>query len=825
MILPIKRIGFGVVIFATSLSGFAQGGGMVLEEVIVTAQKRVESLQDVPISVSAISGEKMRSVGVTDVQGISAYVPNFSMNETGISNAITIRGISSGINQGFEQSVGMYADGIYYGRGQLARLPLFDMERIEVARGPQPILFGKNSIAGAVSMTTAKPTDEFEASISAMIEPDHGEQDFQLILSGPLSDNLSGRFGVLSREMDGYVFNTHLNRDEKQENETVVRASLSWEPSDVLGVDFKYEHAEFDTIGRNIEMVNSVALPTGGIDYISALGGAVGQYNLGVMFGLAPPPPVPYTPGDGTLNFNKSSGTDDHTNESDNFTLNIDYQFGEHTLTLVSGYVEYDFFQLCDCDFVSAPIIDGTQTVETFDQFSQEIRLTSPGGETVDYIAGLYFQDSTLTYNDVINVPPDGILRALSPAFANIDTRRAFEQDTQMLSAFAQFTWNVSDTFRLTVGGRYTTESKEATRKQVHHLGGVPLPPTDPTGMTASIAWTLNPLFGSFLIEPYNLIRQERDESKFTPLVTAQWDVNDDVMLYGTFVTGFKSGGFDVRSNGHPDPTLINAVRFIRDPATGMIIGTQDIAGVFEYKDEEATSFEFGIKASLAGGRGELNASLYNTDYEDLQTSVFDGTLGFNVGNAAKAKISGIEVDTRWLLTENFTLSASVAYLDFEFEDFRVAQCYFGQAITEPGRVTDAALGLCDATGRRKEYTPEITGTITGDYSRPFSNNMEFFLAVDLIYSDDYVWLPTLDPRGTQDSFTKINARVGIGSDDGRWQVAVIGKNLTDEDVSVFGGNATLAGPLTGGTGNAYYTFVDRPATVALQLNYNFGGY
>ena len=815
MILPFRRVSFAVVIFTTSFGVPAQDN-LVLEEIIVTAQKRVESLQDVPISVSAIPGQKLNDVGITDLQGITAYVPNFSMNETGIANAITIRGISSGINQGFEQSVGMYVDGVYYGRGQLARLPFFDMERVEVARGPQPILFGKNSIAGAVSMITAKPTDEFTGSVSAMYEPDHGEQDLQLVLSGPLSDTFKARLAVLNREMDGYMTNIHLGTKEKQEDETIIRASFAWEPTDQLAIDLKFETASFDTVGRNNELVYSVALPTGGIDYLTALGGAVAQYNAAVGAGLAPPPVIPYTPSDDTANFIKSNGVDDHTNDSQVLALNIDYVFGEHTLTFLSGYVEYDFFQLCDCDFTSAPIIDGTLTFEDFDQFSQEIRLTSPGGETVDWIAGVYYQTSSLTYDDLINVPPDGVLRALNINFANIDTRRHYTQDSDMWSVFAQFTWNISDTFRLTLGGRYTDEDKDATRSQTHHAGGVPLPPTDPTGMTPNFLWAVNPLFGAFLIEPYSTITDTRSESKFTPLVTAQWDVTGEIMLYATYVTGFKSGGFDVRSNGHPDPAVVNALNVLVAPPV-------DIVGVFEFQDEEATSIELGIKARLAGGRGELNAAIYDTDYEDLQTSVFDGTLGFNVANASKAGISGIEVDTRWLLTDTFSLSASIGYLDFKFDDFQFAQCYFGQSISDPGSVTGP--GTCDATGKRKEYTPEWTAAITGDYVQPFGSSMEFFLAVDLIYSDDYIWSPTLDPIATQDSFTKINARVGVGKDDGTWSVALLGKNLTDEVISNFGGNATLAGALTGGTGNGYYTFVDRPQSIALQAQYNFGGY
>ena len=189
---------------------------VVLDEIIVTAQQRAESLQDVPVSVAAVTAEKIFDAGVVDLQGLSEYVPNFTINETGISTTISIRGISSGINPGFEQSVGMYNDGLFYGRGQLARIPMIDMERVEVLRGPQGILFGKNSIAGAVSQITAKPTDEFEGSVTALYEPDHGEEDLRLVLSGPLTDNLSGRLAVLTRDLDGYIKNTFTGEDEQQ---------------------------------------------------------------------------------------------------------------------------------------------------------------------------------------------------------------------------------------------------------------------------------------------------------------------------------------------------------------------------------------------------------------------------------------------------------------------------------------------------------------------------------------------------------------------------------------------------------------------------------
>jgi outer membrane receptor protein involved in Fe transport len=229
---------------AAALAGLAapvMAQNAMLEEVVVTAQKRTESLQDVPISVSAVSGDKMVEMNITNLESLTTYVPNFSMNQSGISNNITIRGVSSGINPGFEQSTGMYVDNIYYGRGQLSRAPMFDLERVEVLRGPQPILFGKNSIAGAVSMMTARPTQEFEGSITALYESEEARQDYRLVLSGPITDTLSGRLSVLYREMDGNYTNTFTGGDEKEEEEQVFRGSLLWQPTDELSVRVKYE--------------------------------------------------------------------------------------------------------------------------------------------------------------------------------------------------------------------------------------------------------------------------------------------------------------------------------------------------------------------------------------------------------------------------------------------------------------------------------------------------------------------------------------------------------------------------------------------------------
>ncbi|UTA48859.1 TonB-dependent receptor [Simiduia sp. 21SJ11W-1] len=778
---------------ASALSVATHAQDLVLEEVVVTAQKRVEKLQDVPISVNAVSGAKMEEAGITNLEGMTAYVPNLTMNQTGIGTIIAIRGISSGINQGFEQSVGQYVDGVYYGRAQLARAPFMDLERVEVLRGPQSILFGKNSIAGAISMVTAKPTEEFEGQVTALYEPNHGEKDLRVIVSGPLTDNLRGRLSLMGRDIDGYYENTTLDRDESAEKEHVIRGQLAWDATDDLSLNLKVETGSFDTKGRFLEPINPVEVP-GGLPYATALLGATGgAYVL-----------------DTEQDFKRQSNGDSSENDTQNATLTIDYALGEHTLTAVTGYNAYNYEEICDCDFTGAPVFTADSR-EDFEQFSQEIRIASPQGETIDYIGGIFYQTSEMTFDDAIRVPTNSLLGGLSALLPGTASQRDFTQDSTLWAGFAQATWNINTDWRLTLGGRYTTEDKDATRTQ-HH--------TNVLGAdVGSSDLLLNTVYTAFLIEPYPVIKDKRSEAAFTPLVTLQWDATDDMMVYATYTEGFKAGGFDVRSNANPDPDY--GVSIIANQSPLVIVQTTAAngfaPGVFEYEEEKAQSFELGSKMTLADGAAELNVALFRTQYTDLQTSQFDGVLGFNVTNAGEATTQGLELDGRWLVAPGLTLSGSVGYLDFVFDSFPNSQCYFGKA-------PDSAAypGLCDLSGETREFAPKYQGTVSADYSSELGEDMEWRVTGDINFSDSYYASPTLDPNLEQDAYAKLNLRLAVGAIDGGWEVALVGKNLTDEKVATFGNQLPVSTTLTGGTGTAYYSFFDRPRSIALQGTMRF---
>ena len=763
-----------------------------LEEIVVTAQQRAESLQDVPVSVAAVTAKKISDSGIVDLQGLSELVPNFSINETGISTTVTIRGISSGINSGFEQSVGMYNDGIFYGRDHLARVPMIDMERVEVLRGPQGILFGKNSIAGAVSQISAKPTDEFEGSVTALYEPDHGETDLRMVLSGPFTDNLSGRLAVMTRELDGYVKNTELGVDEQNEDEQVVRATLRWDVNDSVTATLKSSQSTFDVLGRNMEVYQSFG-------HLEALNSV---YNS---------PTAPWSV-DTELNYIADNNGHFSNNEVNNSTLTVDWDLEGLTLTSVTGYVDYEFTESCDCDFTGAPVFDAGRQ-EEYQQLSQEFRLTSDLGSNFDYIAGLFFQDTDLSYADQIQLPDPTVVNtalgllgagALQPFAPGSSTDRTFNQEGEVIALFAQGTWSVSEALRLTVGGRYTEEKKDANRQQRHKanatFGGQYMP-----AVTADpVSGAYNVLYGIFAIEAYDQINGKLDDSSFSPVVTMEWDANPDTMVYATWTKGYKSGGFDARSNGHPDASVNNGLK-----------SGAAITGSWEFANEEATSVELGSKMSLADGAAELSVAWYMTDYTDLQVSQFDGTLGFNVTNAGEAKVQGIEADGRWALTDNITLTGSVAYLDFNYEKFPNSQCYFQQEDTDGDK-------LCDAGGKRKEFTPELQANLGAAWASEMSNGLELNASLDVSFMDEYLYAANLDPRSKQDAYSMVNARIALAGSEGAWELALLGRNLTDETVINFGGNTPLGGTLTGGAGNSYYAFVNRPRNIALQVNYSF---
>jgi iron complex outermembrane receptor protein len=789
---------------ALAISGTA--GAQMLEEVIVTAQKRSQSLGDVPISVNVVGGEMIANSGITNLNDLADFVPNLSMNQTGLGTNVTIRGISSGINPAFEQSVGMYVDDVFYGRPQLARVPYLDVDRVEVLRGPQPILFGKNAIAGAISAITVKAdTEELSGFVDAEYNFDQNGYDLQGAINIPVSDTFAIRLAGLKRESDGYYENTTNGKDESELDHQIFRANFQWDATDDLSVNLKVENAQFDTVGRFTEVVSPVTDGApGSLDYGTQL------ENTAAAFGQ------PGVVVDTKQDFKRQSNGDLEETELDNITLTVNYNMNDFTLTSVTSSVSYDYYQQCDCDFTDVVIIE-TAGDEDYDQFSQEFRLASPEGETVDYIVGAYYSEYDIDSPSSLILSQNSIL-GVPTGLSSTGNFREFTTDSEQWSVFAQATWNISDELRLTVGGRYAEEDKTGTRRlDIVNVAQAEGPFRDyesfPLNTNPVQAGTYKALFGidsqQLITDPtvdintrnpvdatgspigHNL-DQKRSETMFTPAVNMQWDATEDTMVYVSYTEGFKAGGFDARSNLNTN---------------------------FEFEEETAESWELGAKMSLADGAAELNVSLYRTEYADLQTSQFDGVLGFNVTNAGASTIQGIEMEGRWQATDSLFFSGALGYLDFEFDKFEDSQCFYGEVADSPN-----GGNLCDRSGDTREFAPELTAQLTTNYEIEVTDSMGLTLGLDLSYSDSYFVSPTLDPNLEQDAFVKVNARVQLAEIDGIWSVALMGENLTDEAVSTFGNQLPLAtSALNGGASNAaYYSFYEAPRNVALKVRYNF---
>ena len=429
---------------------------------------------------------------------------------------------------------------------------------------------------------------------------------------------------------------------------------------------------------------------------------------------------------------------------------------------------------------------------ERFDQFSQEFRLTSPVEDTVSFIGGVYFETRNLDFFDTLFVNDTSVIVPVVDALTmstngqfigNTGTPRFFDEDTTNWSVFGEATWSVTDRLRLIGGLRLATEDKDARRSlTITDIDGQPL--AEPAATVAPLLYA-----GLFNVTNHD-ISGDRSENQVMPSLTVQYDWSDDAMGYALASRGAKAGGFDERSN--------NA------PANG---------GTFEFEDESAVNLEAGVKLRLAGGAAELNASVYRTVFEDLQVSVFDGVLGYNVTNAGEAVTQGIELDARWAVNERLLLSLAIGTTDFEFRDY-IGQCYFGRTPDAPDGVN------CNYRGQTNVYVADWNGILSADFLQPVGDRLVFRAVADLMFTDDYFTTPTLDPAQVQGGYARLNARLSLGDADNRWEVALVGKNLTDRTVVPYSLDTPLAGASFGAP--SYWGFVDEPRTVGLQASLSF---
>ncbi len=462
-------------------------------------------------------------------------------------------------------------------------------------------------------------------------------------------------------------------------------------------------------------------------------------------------------------------GPENSDSETQTIGLTVEHDFGPVTLTSLTGWVGYDYRDLSQPTSSPLPVLL-LDVREDFSQLSQELRLASTGGGAFDWLAGVYWQDADLDARFDTNVNPAG---AGFP-FPSGTRANDFAQEATTWAAFGQGTLRFGPV-SLTGGVRWSREEKDVVKTQA-------------IGALFDRTQTTNPgilgFFRNVLQSNGHRLTGSRSESNVSPSVQLQWEPADGLMAYASFSTGFKGGGFDaLLPNGDP--------RF------------------FEFQEEEATAYEVGFKGEFADGRARLNVAVFHNTFDDLQVSTFDGALSFVVGNAAQAVSQGVEFDAAWAIGGGFRLDLAGAYLDSTYDDFRNASCWFGQTAAQ-----GCVGGVQDLTGAPTQFAPEWSGNLALGWERQVGT-LTLRARVEADLTTRYFIPSDNDPNVVQGGFTKYHARVGVAGADDRWEVALIGRNLSDKLTTSWGNDL----PLFNGS---YFKFADRPRTIAVQGTLRF---
>jgi iron complex outermembrane recepter protein len=776
----------------------ARSGG--LEEVMVTARKRTESLQDAPLTVSAMSQDRIEKFDVSSLERIAALSPQFFVGRSsnGSGAQMTLRGIgSSSTSIGIEQSVAVILDGVYYGQGRVLNEGMFDLEQIELLKGPQSLFFGKNATAGVVSLTSAKPTDEFEATGRIGYEFEAEQTRYEAIVSGPLTDTVGARLAVRHSDMSGGYFKNQAQqqpynafdvatgeiisdfspadfRDAPGEQETVARLTLAFDPTDDLSMTFSaaMTDAEVQQSSWNYTAFNC----PGGVGALNP------NLNCGDNFVITQNrmPSILAS----SLPYARSSGDLYNEYESYSLTANIEYQLGNFTLTSVTNYQDNQNTFGLSGDFQSIPTSTFATEKNTWNAFSEELRLASQFDGKFNFMLGVLYQKTEREFDQWVSTAGLANSAVSDPSLVHVASVKDSFTDGETISPFFELTYDLTDTITVSGGARYTDETKESEFVHPYNnpgLGGI---------------WRENELaFG------------DQSFYELSPEATVSWQASEDIMVYVAYKTAYKSGGFS------------NSGIYSADFMGGS-------ESDFTFDPETAEGFEAGIKSTLLDRQLRLNATVYSYEYDDLQVDFFNSpTFAFITLNAGKATTQGLEFDAEYAPFNlgGLTLRGTLAYNEAEYDDF-IAPCWAGQTAAQgcntvvPG--TNGTPGQ-DITGQPTAMAPEWSASFGINYDGMMANGMSYGIGIDGIYSDEYNASGFANPNAMRDSYTTLNASIYLGGRDDLWELQLLGKNLTDEHIvsGVVDGPST---PLPGGVYADQMGFTSLPRTVALQLTVRF---
>lgn len=741
-----------------------------LDEIVVTARKKEEDVQNVPISMSVVDAKFIANWGLTDVREAMLAVPNVKVEEAGFFASPRVRGFSfNNNNKAFEPPAGVALDGIPYTRVEYFNAALFDVQRIEVLRGPQGTTFGKNTTAGLIHVVTADPTSDF----AGFVDVQAGEFDRQRVeaaVSGPLlGDAAQFRIAAFTDEREGFIRNTtaavsdvareHLRGTDRNG----VRVKLKFPDLGASQLKLAFEHVNLASLGAGAEMFH--ASP--------AIQSTLRRYD----------PDTDFTKNNGVASIDQP---DSRRVKIDTLSGEWTRAVGEWDVTALGGYSVLKNVLDIDTDFTPAPAIFGhdqdrspTSTLEFRAQspdFDGLFGLGGAGLGTSNLLAGVYAQKRAiegsgfrfrigtvpfleLTVASQQDAPAQTLLDALPadvrallfsavPALpaggvADEEVQQGFEQHAEAVAAFGQLDWSFAERWGLEFGARLNHEKKRATWHSVY---------TTPEPNTVLVLAGISEFDAS----------RDATETEFQPKVAVSYEISDDLKAFLHYARAYKGGGF-------------NAFAF------------RDVDDELAYGPETAGEWGFDLKGKLLDGRMRANLSLYRLDIDDFQvlTRVPDAlTIGLGVTkveNAAKARAQGVEGDVTWLASDWLTLIVAAAYNDTEYLDFKTNDCPADMDNTDGDDDQ-----RCDVSGRPFAFAPKFNGTLLGQVRFPVGNGgLELTGGTAMEFQSRQYLDIDLDERKTQSAFTRWRATLGIGNPERGWSFKIVGENLTDKRTAI----------------------------------------
>jgi iron complex outermembrane receptor protein len=742
----------------------ADTAGSGIEEIVVTARKREENLRDVPISISAVSGQALTTAKITQVVDLASRIPNFTVSSGANLPFSLIRGFGSGNNVSFDQAVGKFIDNISYGRDQDIRLPLFDVERVEVLKGPQVLLYGNSATAGVLNITTKKPGDKLAANGSVAYGVNFNEIVSQAGVTIPLGQDVAVRLsGIYQYRDKGPVFNELTGEHDPQARNYATRAILRATPAEGLTVTLKAEYDRMRETGSAGEVMSPpifsfLTLPDTRLDAVTSVDNNAAPFFQPAFLGL----------------------------RNVTYQGDLNYDLGDGTLTSTTGYRDMKFAQSLPSP-TPVPVLNAYLAYR-YKQFSQELRYSGSFG-ALDATIGGYFQRDTfdvwsaIDFNLTPTLPPGVVL----PPFAlngNLD------QVQKSYSLFGDFTYHITDALSIEAGARYSWIRKNADQSLV---AGDVVPGKDfnsgPAALSPNPALTPFYVLGTGVL-PHAFSGLKLRDEFFQPQVVLQYKIAPKSQLFLKYVRGEKAGGFDYFYTGVPPlgPTPAGA----------------------QFNSERAESYEAGVKGLVFDNMLDFSLVAFRTTFTNLQASIFQ-TASFVVANVGKARTQGIELELNYAPIQGLRINASGAYLDAKYLDFPGQPCTVAQAIANGG--TDGCFQ--DLSGTRTQFASKWTGTLSIDYQWPLSSSLDMVGGLALFARSKYNASPNHEPMQEQKAYAKLDGHLDLKTAEGNWTLSLFGKNLTDEKTLDFGADAP-------GTGKALTGFLSTGREIGIRFGFNF---